>query len=331
MTQKTEPVLRRVKSSVLRGLGKGWTGWCWLMKIIVPISLATALLVHFGVIYHLGFLFEPMMNIIGLPATAVLPIIIGLFTGIYGAVAAMAVIPLSMTHMILIAVFLLISHNLIQESIVQGRSGINPFFAGGFRLFMSVVVTFACSKAMGAEGSVAAAAAGDSAGLGPVVQPFSAMIALWAVDIMKLGIKIFCIIMPLMVILDLAKTFFLIQFITRMIFPVLKIMGLSRSTGLLWLTASFFGLAYGAAVIVEETKTNAYTQDELIRLHLSIGINHAIIEDPILFLPLGLPPFWLWIPRFIAAIAATYVFFLISAARRLYVKRACHKKLCNHR
>ena len=34
------------------------------------------------------------------------------------------------------------------------------------------------------------------------------------------------------------------------------------------------------------------------------GINHSLVEDPSLFLSLGLSPFWLWVPRLLAAILA---------------------------
>jgi len=68
-----------------------------------------------------------------------------------------------------------------------------------------------------------------------------------------------------------------------------------------------FGLAYGAAVIVEEAEKGHLSREELERLHLSIGINHAIIEDPSLFLALGLGAFWLWAPRLIMAILAVHL------------------------
>jgi hypothetical protein len=329
MTRQTELIFPRIRSSLISGAIKGWRGLIWLLKMIIPISFATALLVHFGLIYRLDFLLTPAMNLVGLPSEAALPIIIGLFTGIYGAVAAMAVIPLSVEHMTLIAIFLLISHNLIQESIVQGQSGIHPVFAGCFRLIMSFVVTFFCAKMIGA-GQPLNMAVENAAGIGPASVSFIAMLSGWTVSILKLCLKIFLIIMPLMMIMEMARVFSWIQFITRFLAPVIRIMGLSRNTGMLWLTASFFGLAYGAAVIVEETRTHAYSKDELRKLHLSVGINHAMIEDPALFIPLGLPAFWLYVPRIVAAVLAVYIFSAFIFARRLYVKRACHKKLCDH-
>jgi hypothetical protein len=65
-----------------------------------------------------------------------------------------------------------------------------------------------------------------------------------------------------------------------------------------------FGVAYGGAVIVEEVKAGHLSKAELEELHLSIGINHALVEDPSLFLSLGLSPFWLWVPRLVVAVIA---------------------------
>lgn len=328
MTHSPELFFPRVQAGTKTGLKKGWSGLIWLLKILVPISFLTALLVHFGIIYRLDFLLTPVMNWLSLPASAALVLIIGLFTGIYGTVAALSVMVFSMDHMILMAIFTLISHNLIQESIVQGNSGINPFVVAAFRLIMAFVVTFVCAKIIGVTPDQGIAPALDSFGKGP--GPFFPMFQEWGVGTAKLCLQIFCIIMPLMVLLELAKIFNIIQMITRIFSPVVAFLGLDRSCGMLWLTAAVFGLAFGSAVIVEETRANEYEKEELTKLHLSIGVNHAMIEDPILFLPLGIPPFWLWIPRLIAAVAVTYLFSALLFARRLYAKRACHKKIRNH-
>lgn len=317
----------RFKNGIQSGLKRGLSGYLWLLKILTPISFGTALLVYSGWLYKIDFLIQPVMGILSLPASAALPLIIGMFTGIYGAIGAMAALPLAVDQMTLIAVFLLISHNLIQESIVQGQSGLNPFIAAGFRLFVSFTVTALVSLIIQPDNSGSAVVTVEN--LHKAV-PFLIMAKSWFIDFGALSLKIFTIIMPLMVVMELMKSFDLIRHIVKTISPVLSIMGLSRSTGVLWLTAACFGLAYGAAVIVEETKNNTFSRDELIRLHLSIGINHAMIEDPALFLPLGILPFWLWIPRLMAAILTIYLVHLINLLRKLHAQRTCHKKLCDH-
>lgn len=328
MKSRTEAFFQKLKSGVGQGLIKGLKGFVWLLKILIPISFATALLVHFGLIYKLDFILTPAMTWLSLPASAALVLIIGLFTGIYGTVAALSVMPFSIDQMTLIAIFTLISHNIIQESIVQGNSGMNAVFAGFFRLATAFVVTFICAKLMGVTLET-----GDAGAVGyPAreIKPFMVMFNSWGWGTLKLAIQIFCIIMPLMVTMELAKLFHIIDFITKIFSPVLSLMGLSQSTGMLWLTASIFGLAYGAAVIVEETKSNEYNKQDLIKLHLSIGINHSMVEDPALFLPLGLPAFWLWIPRLVAAVMVTWLYSVYSSARRVHAQRAGHKKLCDH-
>jgi fatty acid desaturase len=94
----------------------------------------------------------------------------------------------------------------------------------------------------------------------------------------------------------------------------MRILGLPDRTVMMWVTAIIFGLFYGGAVIVEEVKKGDFTKEELERLHIFVGINHAMVEDPALFVILGLNAFWLWVPRFIIAIMMTQMY---SAAEYL--------------
>ncbi|WP_020585568.1 hypothetical protein [Desulfobacter curvatus] len=319
---------KQIPAAVKAGLQKGWSGLIWLVKILVPVSFATALMVHYQLLHHLDFFLQPMMTMIHLPASAAVVLVIGIFTGIYGTVAALSVMPFSMEHMILIAVFTLISHNLIQESWVQANSGLRFSTAVFFRLGMSFVVTMICGWIMGV-GPGSAGTAGFLAAP-PSPGPLSVMLVDWAAGTAWLCLKILCIIMPLMVVMELARRFHLIEAVTRITAPVLTFLGLDKSCALLWMTAGVFGLAYGAAVIVEETKNSTHDPKALTRLHLSIGVNHAMIEDPSLFLPLGLPAFWLWVPRLVAAMAAAWLHMGFFWARRFYAARAGHKKLCDY-
>jgi hypothetical protein len=114
------------------------------------------------------------------------------------------------------------------------------------------------------------------------------------------------------------KIFNMIQHIVKVLNPLLKVMGLDQRVGILWLTANVFGLAYGGAVIVEEAKEGHLARQELERFHLSVGINHSMVEDPALFLSLGLSAFWLWIPRFITAIIAVHLFDLYYKVKDVF-------------
>jgi hypothetical protein len=255
------------------------------------------------------------MRLLHLPAEAAMPLLAGFLTGIYGGVASMAVLDFTSRETALIAVFLLISHNMIQESAVQGRAGINPVKAALFRLGASVIVVWMLGFMWVDSGDSALMAdlAGDPQ---PVV--FGAQLKSWGWETLKLCAKILVILLVIMTAVTWMKARRITQRIVRYLNPVLKMMGLGSQEGLLWLTAVLFGVTYGSAVIIEETRQGHLTRQELEQLHLSIGINHAMIEDPALFLPLGVHPFWLWIPRLITAIVAVrllHLFRLITRKR----------------
>jgi hypothetical protein len=298
----------KLKASLTSGLAKGWNGFVWMLKILLPISFLTFLLAWSGLINRLDFLLEPVMKVIDLPPMAAIPLIAGLLTGPYGAIAAMAPLPLTIEQMTLVAIFLLISHNLIQEGVIQRQSGLSFLTATLFRLVASIVTVMVASWFMGSETTT-----GVLANQQVIIQDqFLPMLKAWAIETVILSGKILVIIVTLMIVLDVMKSYRLIDHILHVMAPVLKVHGLGKETGFLWLTAVTFGLTYGAAVIVEEAKEGHLSKDQLERLHISIGINHSVIEDPLLFLSLGLGIFWMTVPRLAAAIIAVQVFILFK-------------------
>ncbi|MFH1985776.1 MAG: nucleoside recognition domain-containing protein [Pseudomonadota bacterium] len=295
-----------------RGTVRGISGFFWILKILIPVSFFTFVLQASGLLARMDFLLVPIMGWIHLPPEAALPLIIGILTGIYGAIAAMAVLPLAEGQMILIAIFLLISHALIQEGIIQGKSGMSALKATLVRLSASVVTVLAVAPFLTLPplGESAAAA------LTVVAVPFLSACRQWAGEMAWLCLKILFIVTALMVVLELMKAYRLIDDALRLISPLLRLLGLSDTVGMMWLAAAIFGISYGGAVIVEESRTGRIPAGELDRLHLSIGINHAMVEDPALFLILGLPAFWLWVPRLVAAVVAVHL-----AAGLMWLKR----------
>ena len=117
--------------------------------------------------------------------------------------------------------------------------------------------------------------------------------------------------MTVMILLELMKYHNLVVKLVDLFHPCLKILGLDKSVGILWMTAVVFGISYGSAVIIQEVRETPIAKSKLTRLHLSIGINHSMIDDPVLFLPLGLNPIWLWVPRIVAAILLVNTYNLV--------------------
>lgn len=276
----------------------------WMMKILIPISLFTHLLAYSGWLKHFDFLLAPIMGFLGLPAVAAMPLVAGILTGIYGGIAAMLAFSFTIKQMTLIAIFLLISHNMIQEGIVQGESGMSALKATVIRLIASVITTVISAYLIGVDSSMTSA----RSAVASVQQPFRIMLGAWGMSTLYLCAKIIVIVMTLMIVLGLLKSFNLIPRIVKILLPILKILGVEERVGILWLTGAVFGIAYGAAVIMEETKEGDFTEEELTGLHISLGINHAIVEDPSLFVAVGLSGFWMWIPRLATAVIFVHLY-----------------------
>lgn len=299
-----------------RGLRKGFNGYIWLLKILLPVSLATALLDYSGWLHQLDFLLKPAMEIMSLPPAAALPILIGLTAGVYGCLAAMAVLPLSVEHMTLITVFVLIAHSLPQEGIIQAKSGINFIKTTLVRLAAAVLTCLVVSWCLQPLNADAAAAVSDSL---RDVPGLAAFLQKWGIDMARLCIKILLIIVGVMILIELMKAYDMVDRFVSLFAPFLKLMGLHRQAGVLWLTGALFGLGYGGAVIVEQSAALNLSPEELEKLQLSIGINHSMIEDPLLFLPFVVSPIYAWLPRLAAAIV---VVCLVSLWFKLRAGRA---------
>jgi hypothetical protein len=198
------------------------------------------------------------------------------------------------------AIFLLMAHNLIQEGIIQAQSGLHPVKATIFRIVMAVVTVVLVSMAI-QNGAAPAGPAALPAAAPPTL--FETMKE-WGITTAWLAIKVFFIIMTILTFLEVLKAMGWIAYVVRIFSPLLSLMGLDRKVGILWMTAIVFGLSYGGAVIVEEARNGHLTKEELEMLQLSIGINHSMVEDPMLFVAIGLSAFWLYVPRLAMAIVS---------------------------
>jgi hypothetical protein len=215
----------------------------------------------------------------------------------------MTALPFSQVQLTLMAIFMLMAHNLIQEGLIQAKSGLRPLKSTAFRIIAALIAVYISARLMGAPPaeSLAGAAAG-AAGPG-----FWGMAAGWAGGTAVLCLKILVIVVSLSMVMETIRSLGWTDSILKPFGPVLFLLGLSRRTGLLWLTAALFGLVYGAALIVEEAGRGDLTPQELEELQLSIGLNHSMIEDSLIFVALGCSLSWILLPRLVVAAAAVRV------------------------
>ena len=282
----------------------------WLLKIILPISLFVSFLQFFGVIDWLSLILSPFFAYLGLPGEAAIVFISSIFLALYAPIAIIATLPLGVREMTILALMCLISHNMIVETAVQRKTGSSPWIIFPLRLLMSIVSALLLNWLLPAQmgdvvGSVHAAI---------VYESIWQMLWAWCRMAFFLVLKMSAIVSGLMFLQAVLKEFKILDVIARLFAPFMKLMGLSRDSSFLWFVAQTVGLTYGSAVLLEELEEHDMPRQDVNLLNYHIAINHSLLEDTSLFWSMGVPLFWITIPRFLLAVAFVW---LVRAYRRL--------------
>ena len=301
---------RRLGSALATGARKGRKSFVWICKLLLPISFLAILIQWSGWLYQIMPLLNPIMHFINLPGAAALPIISGMLIGPYTTIAMISVLPFSIEQMTLIAICTMIAHSLIIESIIQHRAGIHAAKIVSIRIAGAILAVIVVSQFFNStqQDIVIPASLTSSA-------PFTTALRVWAIETGWLLLKILGIVMGVMIGLETVKIMGWAEILLRVFHPAMRILGLSSRAAMLWITAVLFGVLYGGAAIIEEADRSGLNRKDLENLNISIGINHSMIEDPALYLALGLNAFWLWIPRLITAITAVQTYRAVNYIR----------------
>jgi len=303
----TRTILQICLLSFKKGLSAAWS----ILIIMIPVSFVMTLLQYTGFLEHITWILEPFMSIFSLPAEASMALIVGGLINIYAGIAVMGTMSLDLWSINIIAVMMLICHNLIVESAVQSKTGVSGLKMSAFRMVaafsMGLCLTFVLPESLKTQqwamGAVVVAGA----------QPLVDMLMAWAVQISVLTFKVMLIVLGLTVMIDLMRYYRLFTPVVSMLRPFTQINGLPHKSAFMWMAGIVFGLAYGSGIIIAESKAGHLDHDELIRLNLSLGISHSLLEDTFLFVAIGASLFWILVPRVIAAAVVVWIFVLARA------------------
>jgi hypothetical protein len=87
--------------------------------------------------------------------------------------------------------------------------------------------------------------------------------------------------------------------------PLMRPLGLPDRGAITMTSGLLFGLAFGAGVILEQARQKQFTRRDLILMVLFLSACHAIVEDTLIFVPLGVNVFYLLLARLAVAVALT--------------------------
>ncbi len=295
-TKSTLPGRERVANCVREVVPMATKTCLWILKITVGVSFAITILKYLNVLPWFSEIISPVFNYIGLPGEAALAYVTGYFVNVYAAISVAVAIDLDIRAITILSVMVLCSHNMITETAVQKKTGTSAVRIVIIRTLSAFVIAFCLNKLMDG-GSVNSLLAASEEQL-----PLITMLKEWFVSTLWLSVKITVIIYTLSIAQRLLSEFGVIRLMSKGLKPLLKIFGLPPKTAFLWIVANVLGLAYGAAIMIQESQSGKISQKDLDLLNTHISISHSNFEDLFLLASIGGVWYILLLSRWVCAI-----------------------------
>ncbi|WP_404459522.1 nucleoside recognition domain-containing protein [Sutcliffiella horikoshii] len=292
-------MMQTFKRGLMVGLGTTWT----LGKVIFPVTLLVGILQHTPVLQYLINAIAPIMGIFGLSGEAAIPLVIGNFLNLYAGIGAILTLDLTVKEVFILAVMLSFSHNLLVESTVAAKVGLKIWVILAVRLGLAFSAGIIINLVWKGGGELAQY--GMVAKSEEVVTGFFPII-LDATQRGLMGIlQLAIIVIPLMILVQYMKELGWLAVFSKWMGPFTRALGMKENTSTTMAAGLVIGLAYGAGVMIQAVKEDNVSKKDLTLAFIFLVACHAVVEDTLIFIPLGIPVWPLLAIRVTTAILLT--------------------------
>lgn len=257
-----------------------------LFKIIIPIIILTRLLDQSGLITYIGAWLGPLMEIVGLPGSMGLVWATAMLTNLYaGAIVFASLVPtlqLTVAQVTVLTTMMLVAHSLPVELRIAQKSGVRFRFMLPLRVCGSFLLGWLLSRFYQAGDFLQTANAtlwdqtARKLGWGE-----------WALEQVRNLFFIFLIITILVLIMRLMDLLRVTRFLTRILEPGLRVLGMSREAAPSTIIGMVMGIGYGGGLLIQEAKSGRLTPRDIFFSFTVLGLFHSIVEDTLLMTLLG--------------------------------------------
>ena len=298
----TPNLATRIQTSVRSGLSSGIKTAFLLAKIMVPVSLGVALLQWSGILAWVARFLAPAMGLLGLPGEAAFVLVSSALLTNYSAIAVIETLPLTMREITILAIMCLTAHNLIVETAIMKKSGSSAFKMVLMRIGWAVVAGYAFNLILPADTTIVTSAAES----GQAAVAFLPMMSAWGLSTLRLVTKIVVLVLLIMIGQRLMEEFRIMDFLSKLTAPAMRVFGLPHNASFLWIILNVVGYAYGAGIIMERVKDGKMKPQEADLVNHHACLCHSLLEDSVLYVSIGVPLFWITVPRVLMALAVVW-------------------------
>ena len=275
----------------------------WLLKVMLPISLAVRVLQHVGFIDWLAGWLTPVFSYIGLSGDSAFVFLTSIFLPLYPTIAVMTTLTLTLREATILSVMCLVSHNLPVECSVAHKTG-SPFGRiVAFRIAMSLVAAVALNLLLPQSDAPFAALFASAT---TEATSWGMLLMQWLSSSLTLVVTIVFIVTALMVLQRVLEEFGWMHRIAHSLSPLMRLFGLPSGCSLLWLAGNVVGMAYGAAIMIDEVEQGRLSRYEVNLVNHHLGVSHSLLEDTMLFVAMGISFWWIFLTRLVLAMIAVW-------------------------
>lgn len=118
-------------------------------------------------------------------------------------------------------------------------------------------------------------------------------------------LRLALIVIPLMIAVELLRAFRVLDRLSRWMEPGARLLGMSREAAFPLVAGAVLGISYGSGLIIDSFREGRITRKDSLLLTAFLAPCHAVFEDTLLFVPLGVNPFILLGVRLATALLLT--------------------------
>ncbi len=285
-------------------LKKSFTSAIAIIKLILPILFAIEILKYYQLIEPLSILLSPILELLELPNEFAIIWIVGIFTGIYGAIATffyIATNPESYTiaQVSILSVLILVVHALPIEAKISQYLGVNYWKIIFFRFAVAIIYALIVKYLTDFFGLLQ-----EKVHLTTIIttQQDTSIFSIITGPIITC-IEIGVIIVVLYMIIDFLKKINVIRYIELILKPITYILKIDNRLSNSLLIGMVLGLSYGGAILIEDLKNlKKVSNKEKNKVVYLLNILHSLIEDTILVLLIGANIFVVLLGRIVFSI-----------------------------
>ena len=303
---KLQQLIESAKEQGKLLLIEAWKTSLILIKIAIPISIATKLMNDWGVIAYIGLALGPVMKCVGLPGSMGLVWATAMITNLYAGIIVFSSLAsaehLTVAQVTIIATMMLIAHALPIELRIAQKAGPRFRFMFLLRIFGALLIGLLLNQIYLRSGFLQTE---YIALWNPDINDPSWKT--WAIDQIRTLLSIYVIILSLLFIVRLLAWLRITDGLTRILEPILRMMGMSKDAAPITIIGMTMGIGYGGGLIIREAQSGTLSKKDIFFSLSFMGLMHSIIEDTLLMLLLGGHISGILIFRFVFAMLVIFV------------------------